>query len=73
MKKCFPVGSKNQTLNKYQSMRDIITETKPKIYHLETALEKGIFLCNKKCQVCQKQHLISGTHFHCTETKKVMQ
>ena len=36
----------------------------------ETTLEKVIFLCNRKCQMCQKQHLIPGKYFRCTVTKK---
>ena len=37
---------------------------------LETTEEKGIFLCGKKCQMCQNKHLIPGKHFRCTVTNK---
>ncbi len=36
----------------------------------EIAAEKGVFFCNKKCQMCQNNYLIPGKYFRCTVTKR---
>ena len=81
MKKCFPEGSLLVSHKKTPNLKQILVDerynNRNKAQNLpannqvnETALEKGIFLCNRKCQMCQKQHLIPGKYFRCTVTKK---
>ena len=82
MRKCFPEGSllvsHKRTPNlkqilvdqRYNDRNKVASNLPANIDDDETAPEKGIFLCNKKCQMCQNQHIIPGKHFHCTVTNK---
>ena len=69
MKKCFPEGSLLVSHKKTPNLKQILVDerynNRNKAHNLpandqvnETALEKGIFLYNRKCQMCQKQHSI---------------
>ena len=82
MRKCFPEGSllvsHKRTPNlkqilvdqRYNDRNKVASNLPANIPDDETAPEKGIFLCNKRCQMCQNQHIIPGKHFHCTVTNK---
>ena len=78
MRNCFPEGSLLVSHKKAPNLRKILVDQR---YNdrkkdsnsngaIEIIEEKGIFLCNKKCQMCQNKHLIPGKHFRCTVTKK---
>ena len=78
MRKCFPEGSLLVSHKKAPNLKKILVDqrynnrNKPLSSNgsIETLEEKGIFVCNRKCQMCQNKHLIPGKHFHCTVTKK---
>ena len=78
MRKCFPEGSLLVSHKKAPNLKQILVDQRynnrnkasNSIGALETTEEKGIFLCGKKCQMCQNKHLIPGKHFRCTVTNK---
>ena len=78
MRKCFPEGSLLVSHKKAPNLKQILVDKRynqrNKVSNPQGALvtneEKGIFLCNRKCQLCQNGHLITGKHFRCSVTKK---
>lgn len=78
MRKCFPEGSLLVSHKKAPNLKQILVDQRynqrNKVSNPQGALvtneEKGIFLCNRKCQLCQNGHLITGKHFRCSVTKK---
>ena len=78
MRKCFPEGSLLVSHKKAPNLKQLLVDQRyndrnkiPKPTRTnEPALEKGIFLCNRKCQMCQNKHLIPGKYFRCSVTNK---
>ena len=78
MRNCFPEGSLLVSHKRAPNLKQILVDQryndrnkvpKPQGAHESTG-EKGIFLCNRKCQMCQNKHLIPGKQFRCSVTKK---
>ena len=78
MRKCFPEGSLLVSHKKAPNLKQILVDQRynnrnkasNSIGALETTEEKGIFLCGKKCKMCQNKHLIPGKHFRCAVKNK---
>ena len=85
MRKCFPEGSLLVSHKKAPNLKQILVDqryndrnkassnsgaTINNNLNKEIAAEKGVFFCNKKCQMCQNNYLIPGKYFRCTVTKR---
>ena len=81
MRQCFPEGSLLVSHKKAPNLKQILVDQRyndrNKLFTTPTvvcqnnaATESGVFLCEKKCQMCQNSFIIPGKHFRCTVTNK---
>ena len=81
MQKCFPEGSLLVSYKKAPNLKQILVDQRyndrnkssnsPSFaFQNESAADEGVFICNRKCQMCQNNFLIPGKHFRCTVTNK---